>query len=528
LLKKKVKLLKRAKDISLTLSKLGFYNVYEYFKLLFGLEVDESAKPQKIREALEKLGPSFIKLGQVLSTRPDIVPQIIIKELIKLQDRVSPIEFSQIMEILRKNYGDRLEDIFEYIDPNPLASASISQVHIGYLKNGQKVAIKVKRPNLEELINLDAELMLMIVSFLEKHFKQVKELNLKGAIIQFKKTTLKEADFSIEAQTMKIFRENFKNVKYFYIPKVFDEISTKEILVMEFIEGVKISQVDKLKEMNIDTKDLAIKLTDAFFKMVFKDGFYHADPHPGNILVMKDGRICLLDYGMVARLSSEERMAFNDYIVAVLTFDLNLAMNFYEKLNMITPRTDIEQLKRDLETFIEKYYNKKLEEIDLRDLVLDVIDIVKENNLRLPTGISYLGKTAINLEGTVRTIDPSYNPTQRLRIFIQQSWQELLKERLKELRTISQNIYYAPSKMENLYRQIIRERLTFQILFKEGEDYLEFFRNQVNKLVYAILSGLLFISSALFYLVDKDTFGNGLFIMAFIIFVMFLNKVFRF
>ncbi len=528
MIKKKIKLIKRAKEISLTLSKLGFYNIYEYFKLLFGLEVDEETKPQKIREALEKLGPSFIKLGQVLSTRPDIIPQEIIKELIKLQDKVKPIDYTEIEKILRKNYGNKLEEIFSYINPEPLASASISQVHIGYLKDGSKVAIKIKRPHLEELINLDAELMLKIISFLEKHSKLVKELNLKGAINQFKKTTLKEADFSIEAQNMKIFRENFKNIKYFCIPKVYEEFSTKEILVMEFIEGIKISETEKLKELNIDTKKLAIKLTDAFFKMVFKDGFYHADPHPGNILIKEDGRICLLDYGMVARLTSEEKLAFNDYIVAVLTFDLNLAMNFYEKLNMITPRTDIEQLKRDLETFIEKYYNKKLEDIDLRELVLDVIDIVKENKLRLPTGIAYLGKTAINLEGTIRTIDPSYNPTKRLRIFIQQSWQELLKERLKEIKNISQTIYYSPFKLENLYKQIIRERLTIQILFKEIDEHVEFLKNQTNKVVYAIFSIGLLISSSLFFLTNKETIGNILLFLSIIFMIISFYKLIRF
>ncbi|RUM61472.1 MAG: AarF/ABC1/UbiB kinase family protein [Persephonella sp.] len=524
MLKRKLKLYKRAKDISTTLISLGFYNIYEYFKLLFGIEVDESVKPQKIREALEKLGASFIKLGQVLSTRPDIVPSEIIQELIKLQDKVPPVPYEKIKEILHRNYGDRLNEIFLYIDREPIASASISQVHIGYLKTGEKVAIKIKRPNLEELINLDTQLLIGIINFLEKHSKTVKELNLKGVINQFKKTTLKEADFSIEAQNIKIFRNNFKNHPYFCIPKVYDDISTKEILVMEFVEGVKVSDTEKLKELGINTKDIAIKLTDAFFKMVFKDGFYHADPHPGNIMILKNKKICLLDFGMVARLTPKERSAFNDYITAVLTFDLNLAMQFYEKLNMLTPKTDIEGLQKDIEVFIEKYYNKRLEDINLKEMVLEVIEIVRENKLRLPVGIAYLGKTAINLEGTVRVLDSSFNPTERLQIFIKKSIGDLLKEKLKESRTALELYYNLIFKTEDIYRQLIRERLTFSIVFKELEDHLEFISNQIKKLSYSILSVGFFMSSALFYVADREKIGNIIFVLGIIFLLLFLYK----
>ena len=528
MIKRKIKLIRRAREISTTLSKLGFYNIYEYFKVLFGLEIDETKKPQKVREALEKLGASFIKLGQVLSTRPDIVPQSLIKELIKLQDRVAPIPFEDIEQILYKNYGKDLTKIFKHIEPEPLASASISQVHIGYLQTGEKVAVKIKRPNLEELINLDAELLLSIISFLEKHSKTVKEFNIKGVIKQFKKTTLKEANFSIEAQNINIFQENFKDINYFCIPKVYEEFSTSEILVMEFVEGIKISETDKLRDKGIDTKDIAVKLTDAFFKMVFKDGFYHADPHPGNILIIPDGKICLLDYGMVSRLTFEEKMAFNDYIGAVLTFDLNLAMRFYERLNMITPKTDIDNLQKDVNNFIEKYYNRKLEDIDLRDLVLDVIDIVRENHLKLPTGISYLGKTAINLEGTVRALNPEFNPTQRLRIFIQQSWIELLKERLKEGRTALELYYHFIFKLEDIYRLIIRERLTLSFSFKDLEEHQTFFINQVNKLVYSLLAVGLLISSSLFFISKQNVMGNISFLIGLFFLFLAVYKILRF
>ena len=525
--KKKVRLAKRFIEISKTLSQLGFYNVYDYFKALLGLEIDEKAQPKRIREALEKLGPSFIKLGQVLSTRPDIVPQSVVQELIKLQDKVAPIDFGIIEEILKRNYGDKLWEIFAYIDPKPLASASISQVHVGYLQSGEKVAVKVRRPNLKEMIELDAELMLTIIDFLEKHFKTVKEFNLKGVIYQFKRTTLNEADFEIEAQNIKIFRENFKDYPDFYVPKCFEEISTSEVLITEFIEGIKISDIKKLKEKNYDLKLLAEKLTDAYFKMVFKDGVYHADPHPGNLFVLEDGTICAVDYGMVGFLSKTKKRYFFDYIVAVTTLDINLALQFYEGFNMFTPYTDFNNFETDLQFFLEKYHNKKLEEIDLKEMILDIIEFVRTNKLRLPTDVAYLGKAAINLEGTVRELYPSFNPTQRLKKFVTTSTKDYIIEKLGEVRDSAELAFYAIFKLENAYRLLIRERITFQIVFKDLEELQLFYKNQIHKIVYALLFIGLFLSIPLFKIAKMDTLADLSLFLSVVVGIFTLYKVLR-
>ncbi len=525
--KRKIALAKRFIEISRTLSALGFYNVYDYFKALLGLEVEEE-QPKRIREALEKLGPSFIKLGQVLSTRPDLVPQSIIKELIKLQDKVAPIDYEIIEEILKKNYGDKLWEIFAYIDPKPLASASISQVHVGYLQTGEKVAVKVRRPNLKEMVELDAELMLTVIDFLERHFKTVKEFNVKGVIYQFKRTTLNEADFEIEAQNIKIFRENFKDYPDFYVPKCFEDISTSEILITEFIEGIKISQTDILKEKGFNLKLLAEKLTDAYFKMVFKDGVYHADPHPGNLFVLEDGRVCAVDYGMVGFLSKTKKRYFFDYIVAVTTLDVNLAIQFYEGFNMFTPHTDFNNFETDLQFFLEKYHNKKLEEIDLKEMILDIIEFVRTNKLRLPTDVAYLGKAAINLEGTVRELDPSFNPTQRLKKFVTTSTKDYIVEKIGEVRDSFELAFYAIFKLENAYRLLIRERITFQIVFKDLEDLQLFYKNQIHKLIYLLLFIGLVISTPLFKMADMPLASDVSLFFSVIIFFIFLYKLLRF
>jgi ubiquinone biosynthesis protein len=525
--RKKVKLAKRFIEISKTLSSLGFSNVYDYFKALLGIEIDEEAQPRRIREALEKLGPSFIKLGQVLSTRPDLVPQSVIQELIKLQDKVAPIEFEIIEEILKRNYGDKLWDIFSYIDPKPIASASISQVHVGYLQTGEKVAVKVRRPNLKEMIELDAQLMLTIIDFLEKHSKTVKEFNIKGVIYQFKRTTLNEADFEIEAQNIKIFQENFKDYPDFYVPKCFEDISSSEILITEFIEGTKISNIQVLKEKGFDLKSLAERLTDAYFKMVFKDGVYHADPHPGNLFVLDDGRICAVDYGMVAFLSKTKKRYFFDYIVAVTTLDINLAIQFYEGFNMFTPYTDFSNFEADLQFFLEKYHNKKLEEIDLKEMILDIIEFVRTNKLRLPTDIAYLGKAAINLEGTVRELDPSFNPTQRLKKFITTSTKEYIIEKLGEVRDSAELAFYAIFKLENAYRLLIRERISIQVIFKDLEELQQFYKNQIHKIVYAIVFIGLLLSIPFFKQTGFTWEVDVLFVMAVFFGAVLFYKIFK-
>ncbi|WP_456463843.1 ABC1 kinase family protein [Persephonella sp.] len=526
--KRKIKLLKRFKEISATLSKLGFYNVYDYFKILFGIEVEPGAKPKRIREALEKLGPSFIKLGQILSTRPDIVPVYIIDELIKLQDKVAPVDFEIIQQTLNRNYGEQLYEIFSYIDPAPLASASISQVHVGYLKTGEKVAVKVKRPNLEEIIQLDSELMLMVVDFLERHFKNVKDFNLKGVIHQFRRTTLQEADFSIEAQNIKIFQENFRDYPGFKVPKCFYDISTSEVLITEFIEGTKISEVQTLKKKGLDPEDIAVRLTDAYFKMVFIDGVYHADPHPGNLFVLDDGTIVAIDFGMIAFLSKTKKKYFFDYIIAVTTLDLNLAIQFYEGFNMFTPRTDFGNFEADLQFFLEKYHNKRLDEINLREMIEDIIGFIRENHLKLPTDIAYLGKAALNLEGTVRKLHPTFNPTERLKNFIGVSTKDYIKEKLSEIRDATELSFYLIFKLEHVYRLLIRERITFQIIFKDLEELQKFYKMQTGKIAFTILFVGMLISSALFYMSGKDTTGLVLLVISVFIGLISFYKVFRF
>jgi len=522
---KKLKLYKRFKDITLELSKLGIYNIYEYFKALFGIETDPSLGPQRIRETLEKLGPSFIKLGQVLSIRPDIVPQSVILELIKLQDNVKPFDFEIIKNIIEKELNQKIEEVFTYIDPNPIGSASIAQVYKGVLKTGEAVAIKVKRPNLEELISLDAEVFYKVISFLERHSKTVKDLNLKSVIYQYKFTTLREADFEIEASNIQTFRKNFENFnEKFYIPKYYPQYSTKNILVLEFIEGKKINQIQLTTS---EKQDIARLITDAYYKMVFYDGFYHADPHPGNLLIKEDKTLVLLDFGMVGTLSEEKKRLLYEHIFAVVNKNKTLAMSFYEGMGMISPKTDLEKLESLVEVFIDKYHNKTLQNINLKDMVLEIIELVRECNLYLPTTLAYLGKASIGLDGLIRYLDPHFNPTERLTKFLTKSTRDYIKEKFEEAIDIANFYYNLSFKLDRIIKTLNIERLTFRVIFKDVEELQEFYKNQINKIVLAIIFFAFLVSSALFHLSNQHFMANLMLYIAVFTFAILLYKIVR-
>lgn len=528
MLKRKLKLYRRFKEITLELSKLGIYNIYEYFKALFGIETEEDIRPQKIRESLENLGPSFIKLGQILSIRPDIIPQSIIRELIKLQDSVKPIPFEEIKIFIEKEYQKPLEDIFAEIDPQPIGSASISQVYRGRLKSGEHVAIKVKRPYLEELINTDAELFIKIISFIEKHSKIVKDLDLKSVIQQYKQTTLREADFEIEANNITTFRENFKDFsEKFYIPKHYPEFSTKNILILEYVEGFKITSSEDIKRYCLKGKELAELITDAYYKMVFKDGFYHADPHPGNFIITKEGKVCLVDFGMIGTLSKEKKKLLYEHIFAVISKNTELAMNFYEGMGMITPKTDLDKLQTYVEFFVDKYYNKTLANINLKDMVLEIIDLVRECNLKLPTSLAYLGKASIGLDGVIRVLDETFNPTERLTKFLTKTFKDQLKDLIEDTSNTFNFYYHLPLRLDKLIKTLEIERLTFRVIFKDFEEIKEFYKKQTDRIVFAILSSGFIISSSLFYTGKKEDLADISLTIGFIFLTVLIYRLIR-
>lgn len=273
---------------------------------------------------------------------------------------------------------------------------------------------------------------------------------------------------------------------------------------------------------------MAEVITDAYYKMVFKDGFYHADPHPGNFIIKSDGTVVLLDYGMVGNISGEKRKLLYEHIFAVVNKNTELAMNFYEGMGMITPKTDLDKLESFVEVFIEKYYNKNLSNINLKEMVLEIIELVRECNLKLPTSLAYLGKSAIGLDGVIRNLDPSFNPTERLSKFLTKSVVEYTREKFNEVLKIFDFYYNLAFKLDRIIKLLNIERLTLRILFKDLEELQNFYKNQVSKIALSIIFAAFLISSGLFSMAGDFKTSKILMYLSFLTFLFLLYRLIRF
>jgi len=272
-------------------------------------------RSERIRMAIEELGPSFVKLGQLMSTRPDMVYPELRLELEKLQDAVPPFPAEEARRIVETELGGSLDAIFGEFDENPVASASMAQVHRALLPDGLVVAVKIQRPGVKRTLEVDLEIMLDLAKLMEKHLGEMDVINPVGMVEEFGRTIRKEMDFNVEAAHIERFARNFQSDRTIRVPRVFRQLVTDKILTMEFVEGTKVSELATLAEKGLDPQLIADRGADLILKQVFDHGFFHADPHPGNILVLEDNVICFLDYGMMGRLTGRHRECLGGFVV---------------------------------------------------------------------------------------------------------------------------------------------------------------------------------------------------------------------
>jgi ubiquinone biosynthesis protein len=331
--------LNRYRQILAVLFKYGFGDLVDVLKieqyLEIGLQmisrkrreqVERLTRSERLRMALEELGPTFIKLGQMLSTRPDLVAVEFIEELSKLQDRVPPFSYTEVAQIIESELGGPPKDMFEHFEESPLAAASIGQVHRARLKDREEVVVKVQRPSIHKIIEVDLEIMLHLASLMERHLEEF-QVNRPARIVEeFARTLEKEIDYTIEASHIERFSRQFIDDATVYVPKVFRETTTERVLTMEYVEGVKASEIERIEKEGLDRKVITARGADLMLKQVFDHGFFHADPHPGNIFVLPGNVICYLDFGMMGSIDRQTREDFADLVHSVVRRDESGAM----------------------------------------------------------------------------------------------------------------------------------------------------------------------------------------------------------
>ncbi len=512
--------LNRYRQIVTILFKYGFGDLVGSLKIDQYLEVglqmiskkrherlEKLSRSERIRLAFEELGPTFVKLGQILSTRPDLVSVDLIREFSKLQDEVPPFPFSDVREIIETELGLPPEEVFESFNKTPLASASIGQVHVALLKNGENAAVKVQRPGIKKIITVDLEIILHLATLMERHIEEMALHRPVKIVEEFAKTLEREIDYTIEATNIERFAGNFLSDPTVYIPKVYQEVSTSRVLTMEYIDGIKISEVEKIEAAGLDRKLLTVRGADLILKQVFDFGFFHADPHPGNIFVLPGNVICLLDFGMTGTVDRQTRENFVDLLDSVARRnDPAMAADALLKIAIRDKEPDIRMLEKDISEFMGQYLYKPLKEIDMGELLHHMLELTFRHRLRIPPDIFLMMKALSTTESVGLMLDPDFDMTTRATPFIKRvKAARFYPKRIAGdiIRFISEQLQFVqdfPKEMLEITRMIRQQKLNFRIEHHGLEKMLSTHDQISNRISFSIVIAALIVGSALIVL----------------------------
>jgi ubiquinone biosynthesis protein len=421
IIKKRIEYINRYREIAMNFSYAGFGFLVEELGLdeLLSLpkriilrqqkSAEEKSRGERIRLFIEEMGPTFIKLGQIASTRPDMIPKDIIEELEKLQSDVPPFSFEEVTRVIEDSLGVKVDDVFLNLDEKPLGSASTGQVHKAQTVEGQVVAVKVQRPDIEKTMRNDLEILHHLATLAEQRMEWAKRYHVKDMVEEFSEAILDELDYTIEANNADKIQKQFENDQGIKIPEMIRELSTKNVLVMEFIDGIPINHHAELEAKGFSREVLAEKLSNAIFHQIIVEGFFHGDPHPGNVSVLEDGSIALMDFGMVGRLSSEMKYNFGSLLISMMRKDASGVVRAIAKMGIVPAGVDMSVLNRDAEKIRDKYYDQPLGEVNLGEGVQDIFQIANKHRIGLPQDFTILGKSIITLESVVSSLDPEFS-----------------------------------------------------------------------------------------------------------------------
>ena len=502
---------RRLRQILRTFSRYGFpllsrrIPLLERMNFLVSREVLSRPPQENLRRVFEELGPTFIKIGQILSTRLDLLPKEYCQELRKLQDQAPPLDFPVIREVVEKEFQRPLEEIFSFFDPHPLASASIAQVHRALLPGGTYVAVKVQKPDVEKTILEDLEIFEVFLRFADRFVFFHEGVSVEELFLEFRKHLLREIDFLSEAQNMRRFRENFAHFEGITIPQVFSAYCTRRVLTSELIEGVPLSKLDVSSLSSEDRKALARQGVEAILKMVLEDGFFHADPHPGNIIVCEGGRLALLDFGNVGVIDRKTLKTMVRMLFALLEKDTERVVEILEEEFLLSPPSSPLALRLDLSEVLERYISSDLREIRLESVVHEFFYLARKYRLRFPSHFSTLLRALVVAEGTGLLVDPTFNVFPHLEEALKKTFTQSLRpehftERLEEYFLDWKELFEAlPHGLEKLLNQALSGRIRLQAESEDLREMSKRLERMSTRLSLSVILGCLLIGSSLIY-----------------------------
>jgi ubiquinone biosynthesis protein len=521
--------LKRYRHILTVLFKYGFGDLVDILRieqyLEIGLQmisrkrreqVEKLSRAERVRMVMEELGPTFVKLGQILSTRPDLISVEFIQELSKLQDNVPPFPYTEARQIIESELGRPLEDIFQHFEETPLAAASIGQVHRAQLKDGEEVVVKVQRPGIRKIIEVDLEIMLHLASLMERHLEELQVHRPVRIVQEFARTLEKEIDYTIETSHIERFARQSMDDPTVYVPKVFRDTTTGRVLTMEYIDGIKASEIDRIEREGLDRKIITARGADLILGQIFDHGFFHADPHPGNIFVLPDNVICYIDFGMMGSIDRQTRENFAELIYTAVHRDEFRTTQMLLRLTEYDEKPEVRALERDLTDFIGQYLYVPLKDLQMEKLLHQLLKILSKHRLQIPQDLFLMMKALATVEGIGLLLDPDF---------------EMIKQTIPFIRRVKMARYHPKRMADDIVRsgvefvQLVQEipGETREILeqMKQGKIKMEFkhrglepmlsTHDQIsNRIAFAIVIAALIIGSALIVLSKTPPFLFGI------------------
>ncbi len=370
--------------------------------------VKECTPSERARMAMEELGPTFIKMGQFLSTRPDLIPMEFLTQFEKLQDQVPQFPYADVKNIIEIELKAPMDTIFYEFNETPIAAASIGQVHRATLISGEDVAVKIQRPDIRKTIEVDLEIILNLATLLENNIESLRIYSPTGIVTEFAETLMKEIDYKNEAINIERFASQFLNEPHVYIPKLFPEISTTKVFTMEYIDGIKASDIERLDREGYDKKVIAIRGAELIFEQIFTHGFFHADPHPGNIMILHDNVICYLDFGMMGRINRQTKEDFVDLVIAVIQQNEVKSADILLQLIRSDVEIDRRKLEQDISDITIQYLNKPLKDIHGGRVIQQFMTIIARHQLHIPPNLFLMIKAMTTVGGLGMMLDPDF------------------------------------------------------------------------------------------------------------------------
>ncbi len=463
----------------------------------------------RLRLALEELGPTFIKVGQLLSTRSFLLPAHYIEELAKLQDRVKPVPFETVRVMLEEDLEAPLSSVYSEFNTEPIASASMAQAYRARRISGEHVIVKVQRPGLRQLVDVDMAILHDLAKLMERHIEESQQYNPVSIVEELRRSMMRELDFTSEARSVEQFRNNFRDDKNVHVPLIYWDSCTSRLLTLEYIDGVKISETEKLKAEGLDLTRIADVGSEFIFAQIFEYGFFHADPHPGNLFVTREGRIAPIDFGIVGRLDQDLLDHISDLTIAVWKRDVHLIVRVLMDLGAISLDADTRDLQFELSEFLHRYYGLPLSKIDTKLLVNEGMEIISRHHLRIPSNLTLLIKTVGTYEDLARKLDPDYNFISHVRPYIKKlvfrrlDPQKIGYETSKTARDVYDLIKVMPREMELILRRMRQGQMAVELQHRGIDKFIQEIDQSANRLSFSLIIGSLIVASSFIMLLNK-------------------------